>query len=203
MNHLIKSMKNNIWDGNPILRKILGICPALAVTNLVENAIVMSLVVLFVMSLSELTVSIVKKFSDKHLRILIQMLIISWYVIIVDILIKLTVPEISKSLGPYVGLIITNCLIMGRCEAYAQFNKPIHAFFDGIISGISFGIILIMIASIREILGFGTFLEIQVLNSNWSTIGLFTIPAGAFFVIGIFIWLHNITEEKMRGDIND
>ncbi len=201
MKHLIESMKKNLLEDNPILRKILGICPALAVTNMIENAIIMSLGVLFVMSLSEFTVSIFRKFSDKHLRILVQMLIISSYVVIVDILIKLTVPEISKSLGPYVGLIITNCLILGRCEAYAQFHKPSSALLDGILSGISFGIMLVLIATVREILGFGTFMGFQVLNSNWSTIGIFSIPAGAFFIIGIFIWIHNIAEEKMRGDM--
>ena len=201
MKHLIESMKKNLLEDNPILRKILGICPALAVTNMIENAIIMSLGVLFVMSLSEFTVSIFRKFSDKHLRILVQMLIISSYVVIVDILIKLTVPEISKSLGPYVGLIITNCLILGRCEAYTQFHKPSSALLDGILSGISFGIILVLIATVRELLGFGTLMGLQVLNKNWSTIGIFSIPAGAFFIIGVFIWIHNIAEEKMRGDM--
>jgi len=122
-----------LWGENAIFKQILGICSALAVTNLMLNSLVMGIGLIFVTAFSELTVSIIRKFTPKHIRMMVQVLIISSYVIIVDIFLKAYYPTISLALGPYVGLIITNCIIMGRCEAYAQNNPPLYAFVDGIV----------------------------------------------------------------------
>lgn len=125
-----KIIKDGLWDDNPIFRQVIGICSALAVTNLMLNSLIMGLGLMFVTAFSELTVSLIRKFTPpKHIRMMVQVLIISVYVIILDIFLKAYYPEMSKALGPYVGLIITNCIIMGRCEAFAQNNSPLPSFF--------------------------------------------------------------------------
>ncbi len=124
-----KIFKTGIWDDNPVFRQILGICSALAVTNLMMNSLIMGLGLIFVTALSSLTISIIRQFTPKHIRMMVQVLIISAYVIIVDIFLKAYLPEMSKALGPYVGLIITNCIIMGRAEAYAQKKSTFRVFF--------------------------------------------------------------------------
>ena len=160
--------KMGIWDDNPIFRQIIGICSTLAATNLMKNSLIMGLGLIFTTAFSELTVSIIRKFTPKHIRMMVQVLIISVYVIIVDIFLQAYYPEMSKALGPYVGLIITNCIIMGRCEAYAQNNPPLHSFLDGIASGAGYTIILLTIAFIRELLGFGTVFGVKVLGDWWT-----------------------------------
>lgn len=178
---------------NPVFRQILGICSALAVTNLMMNSLVMGLGLIFVTAFSELTYSLIRNITPKHIRMMVQTLIISAYVIIVDIFLKAYWPEMSKALGPYVGLIITNCIIMGRCEAYAQFNPPIYAFIDGVASGTGYALVLLFIAFFRELLGFGSLFGIQVLGENWVSWTLMIMPPGAFFMLGIVIWIsHNI-----------
>lgn len=123
-----KIFKMGIWEDNPVFKQIIGICSALAVTNLMFNSLIMGLGLTFVMAFSSLTISLLRKYTPKHIRMMIQVLIIAAYVIIVDIFLKAYLPELSKALGPYVGLIITNCIIMGRAEAYAQKNPPIASF---------------------------------------------------------------------------
>lgn len=178
-----------IWMDNPVYRQVLGICSALAVTNLMLNSLVMGLGLIFVTAFSELTVSIIRKFTPKHIRMMVQTLIISGYVIIVDIFLKAYYPSISEALGPYVGLIITNCIIMGRCESYAQKNPPLYSFLDGIVSGIGYSLVLLVIAFFRELLGFGTLFGINVLGDNWTSWTLMIMPPGAFFMLGILIWV--------------
>src|SRR5690606_36873426 len=123
----------------------------LAVTNLMMNSLIMGLGLMFVTAFSELTVSLIRKFTPKHIRMMVQVLIISVYVIILDIFLKAYYPEMSKALGPYVGLIITNCIIMGRCEAYAQQNPPLPALLDGDASGLGYTFVLLMIAFVWEV----------------------------------------------------
>lgn len=177
-----------IWKDNPIFKQILGICSALAVTNLMLNSLVMGLGLIFVTAFSELTVSIIRKFTPKHIRMMVQTLIISAYVIIVDIFLKAYYPSMSEALGPYIGLIITNCIIMGRCESFAQNNPPISAFFDGIASGTGYAIVLLIISFVRELLGFGTVFGINILGDSWVSWSLMIMPPGAFFMLALLIW---------------
>ncbi|HAS73574.1 MAG TPA: NADH:ubiquinone reductase (Na(+)-transporting) subunit D, partial [Clostridiales bacterium UBA8960] len=142
MNELIRVFKAGIFKDNPVFRQILGICSSLAVTNLLVNSFVMGVGLMFVTAFSSLTVSVVRMFTPKHIRMMVQTLIISAYVIILDIFLKAYFPALSKSLGPYVGLIITNCIIMGRAEAFAQNNKPFISFFDGLIMGLGYTLVL-------------------------------------------------------------
>lgn len=178
-----------IFEENPVFRQILGICSALAVTNLMMNSLVMGLGLMFVTSFSEFTVSLIRQYTPKHIRMMVQTLIISFYVIIIDIFLKAYYPDISKALGPYIGLIITNCIIMGRCESYAQNNPPHYAFLDGIASGMGYSIILLIIAFFREILGFGSIFGINILGEHWVNWTLMIMPPGAFFMLGIVLWV--------------
>ncbi len=185
-----------LWGDNPIARQILGICSALAVTNLMKNSLVMGLGLIFVTAFSELTVSLIRQWTPKHIRMMVQVLIISAYVIIVDIFLKAYFPEISTALGPYVGLIITNCIIMGRCEAFAQSNPPHVAFIDGVAMGSGYTLVLLSIAFVRELLGFGSTFGIAVLGESWVPWSIMIMPPGAFFMLGILIWiLHTLKKE--------
>ena len=128
--------KAGLWKDNPVLRQVLGICSTLAVTNLMVNPMVMSAGLIFTLAMSSVTVSILRTYTPIRIRMMVQTLIIASYVIIVDIVIKAYLPDISEALGPYVGLIITNCIIMGRCEAFAKNNSPWPSFLDGVAVGL-------------------------------------------------------------------
>ncbi|SET62054.1 Na+-transporting NADH:ubiquinone oxidoreductase subunit D [Natronincola peptidivorans] len=180
-----------ILKDNPIYRQMLGICSALAVTNLMTNSFIMGLGLIFVASFSSLTVSIIRQFTPKHIRMMVQTLIISAYVIIVDIVLKAYMPDMSEALGPYVGLIITNCIIMGRCEAFAQSNPPLPSFLDGVASGVGYASVLLIIAFFRELLGFGTVFGYTVFGDWWVNWIFMIMPPGAFFMLGILIWVAN------------
>ena len=179
----------NMWGDNPVIRQILGICSALAVTNRMENSLVMGLGLMFVTAFSSLTLSALREHIPDRIRMIVQTLVIAAYVIVVDIFIKANLPEISTALGPYVGLIITNCIIMGRAEAFARKNPPVISFFDGLFAGLGYTLILMCVALVREILGFGTIFgyNINFLNvTNWT---IMVVPPGAFFMIAIIIWI--------------
>lgn len=195
--NLGKIFKNGIWDENAIFKQVIGICSALAVTNLMLNSLIMGIGLMFVTAFSELTVSIIRKFTPKHIRMMVQVLIISVYVIILDIFLQAYYPEMSKALGPYVGLIITNCIIMGRCEAFAQNNPPVPSFFDGLASGAGYTLILLLIAFVRELLGFGTLFGIRILGDWWTNWTIMVMPPGAFFVLAVIVWIaRSISLEK-------
>lgn len=198
MNKKTKSILTmGIWQDNAIFRQILGICSALAVTNLMINSLVMGLGLIFVTAFSELTVSFLRQHTPKHIRMMVQTLIISAYVIMVDIFLKAFFPAMSEALGPYVGLIITNCIIMGRCESFAQKNPPSYAFLDGMASGAGYAIVLLIIAFVRELLGFGSVFGINILGESWVSWTLMIMPPGAFFMLAIVIWISkNIFKEK-------
>ncbi len=174
---------------NPVFAQILGICSTLAVTNNFRNTLVMSLGVLFTTTLSSFTVSILRKAIPGRVRMMAETLIIAAYVIIVDIVLKAYLPEISQQLGPYVGLIITNCIIMGRAEAFALNNTPGLSLIDGIASGIGYSYVLLIIAFFRELLGAGTVLGYQVLGDWWTNWSIMIMSPGAFFMLAIFIWI--------------
>ena len=182
-------VKANIWTTNPVFMQVLGICSALAVTNLVLNTLIMSLGVIFVTAFSCLTVSLLKSLIPRKVRMIVQVLIISFYTIIVDLVLKAYLPTVSKNLGPYVGLIITNCIIMGRAEAFAQGNPPLISFFDGLTSGAGYMGVLMVVAIIRELLGFGTLVGFQIMPVNFVPWIIMVMPPSAFFLIGIIIWI--------------
>ncbi|MFZ2257314.1 MAG: NADH:ubiquinone reductase (Na(+)-transporting) subunit D [Clostridiaceae bacterium] len=187
----------NIWTDNQVLRQILGICSSLAVTNRMQNSLVMGLGVIFATALSSLTLSSLRNYIPQRIRMIIQVLVISFYVIIVNIFLQAFMPDISKQLGPYVGLIITNCIIMGRAEAYAAKNPPFVSLLDGLFAGIGYTIVLLLIAVIRETLGFGTFFGVP-LPFEFTKWTIMVMPPAAFFIIGTFIWAVNNYQAKQE-----
>ncbi len=182
------NFKKNVWTENPIFVAVLGICSTLAVTNNVSNTLVMTVGVLFVTALTNLTVSLLKELIPIKVRMIIQTLIIAFYVIIVDLVLRAYLPVISKALGPYVGLIITNCIIMGRAEAFAQVNSPGISFWDGLTAGFGYMWILIVISIIRESLGSGTLMGFPVFPDSMIKWTIMVTPSSAFFVLGLLIW---------------
>jgi len=180
--------KKTLWSENPVIRQILGICSALAVTNLVANTLVMGIGVSLVTAFSSLTVSALRNVIPIRVRMMAQTLIIAFYVILVDIILKAFLPDMSRALGPYVGLIITNCIIMGRCEAFAQTNKPLPSFYDGLMSGLGYTLVLTAIAIVRELFGFGTILGFEVMGDWWTPWTIMAMAPSAFFVLASLIW---------------
>lgn len=181
--------KRGLAADNPIAIAVLGICSALAVTNKVENAIAMGLGVTFVIIASSLTVSAIRKFIPNKVRMVTYMVIISSYVIAVQMFLEAYYPSIASQLGAYVGLIITNCIVMGRSEAFASKNPIKYSIVDGLASGLGYTYVLIAVSIIREVLAFGTVLNIQVVGDNWVNWVSMAMAPGGFFVLGLFIWL--------------
>lgn len=182
-----------IFNNNPIALQILGICSALAVTSKLETALVMSLAVIFVVAFSNFFVSLVRNHIASSIRILVEMTIIASLVIIADQLIKAYAYDVSKQLSVYVGLIITNCIVMGRAEAFALQNKPFVSFMDGIGNGVGYSFILIVVAFVRELIGSGKLLGFSIMplttDGGWyPSNGMFLMPPSAFFLIGLIIW---------------
>lgn len=185
----IEIFKAGLWKDNPVLRQILGICSTLAVTNLMVNTLVMNAGLIFTLTMSSLTVSLLRTYTPMRIRMMVQTLIIASYVIIVDIVIKAYLPSISEALGPYVGLIITNCIIMGRCEAFARNNPPLASFLDGIAVAIGYALVLMAIALVREPLGFGTLLGYRVMPDGFTPWTVMIMAPGAFFMLGLYVWI--------------
>lgn len=184
----IEIFKDGLWRDNPVLRQVLGICSTLAVTNLMVNTLVMNAGLIFTVVMSSLTVSLLRDYTPQKIRMMVQVLIIASYVIIVDITIKAYLPDISEALGPYVGLIITNCIIMGRCEAFAKSNPPWPSVVDGLAVGIGYALVLMAIALVREPLGFGTILGFRVMPEGFTPWTIMIMAPGAFFTLGCLIW---------------
>ena len=183
-----------LFNNNPIALQVLGICSALAVTTKLETSLVMSVAVVAVIALSNLSISLIRNMIPGSIRIIVQLTIIASLVIITDQILKAFLFEISKQLSIFVGLIITNCIVMGRAEAFAMQNPPWLSFLDGIGNGIGYAIILILVGFFRELLGagklFGQVVFPLVTDGGWyHPNGLMTLAPGAFFLIGIFIWL--------------
>jgi Na+-transporting NADH:ubiquinone oxidoreductase subunit D len=187
-----------LWDNNPIFKQVLGICSTLAVTNLVLNTIVMCLALVFTLSFSAASVSILRKFTPRNIRMMVETMIIAFYVIIIDLILKAYWPAMSDNLGPYVGLIITNCIIMGRCEACANANPPKAAFFDGLFNALGYSLVLLIIALFRELLGMGTLLgyAIPYFSTSWDKWIIMVMPPGAFFMLAIITWIFRSLELK-------
>jgi Na+-transporting NADH:ubiquinone oxidoreductase subunit D len=206
MSKLKKTLLEPIFDNNPIALGVLGICSALAVTSKLETTVVMSLAVIFVVAFSNLAISIIRNHIAASTRILVEMTIIASLVIIADQLIKAYAFDVSKQLSVYVGLIITNCIVMGRAEAYALQNPPLQSFMDGIGNGLGYTVILLTVAVVRELLGSGKLYGISILplttEGGWYPAnGLLLSPASAFFLIGAFIWvLRTFKKDQVEED---
>ena len=184
-----KIFYDGFWTNNASFRMMLGLCSTLAVTNSVRNSFAMSLGVIFVSVATSTIVSIIRKIIPSRIRLAVFMMIISTFTIVVDQVLKAYYPDISGSLGPYVGLIITNCLIMGRAEAFAISNPVYPSIIDALgVSG-GYGFSLLLLAAIRELLGFGTIFGITLLGDWWTPWLIMILPPGAFFVLGLYIWL--------------
>jgi Na+-transporting NADH:ubiquinone oxidoreductase subunit D len=195
-----KVFSDNLGLNNPVFAQVLGICSTLAVTNVLKNTVVMCVGLIFVTALSNMTVSLLRKIMPSRIRMMVETLIIASYVIIVDIVLSAFLPDISRQLGPYVGLIITNCIIMGRAEAFALSNPPGLSFLDGISSGIGYSYVLIAIAVVREIMGSGTIWGFPLLGDWWTNWSIMVMAPGAFFMLAIFIWIVKGLQNKEEGE---
>ena len=183
-----------IFRNNPIALQVLGICSALAVTTKLETAITMSLAVTVVTACSSMVISFIRNFIPDSIRMIVQMVVIASFVIVTDQVLKAYAFEISRQLSVFVGLIITNCILMGRAEAFAMKNPPIPSFLDGIGNGLGYSMVLVILAAARELLGSGKLLGMTVFQTvndgGWfQPWGLMLLAPSAFFLIGFFIWI--------------
>ncbi len=188
--------KEGVWHNNPIFGMVLGLCSTLAVTNLMSNALVMSISVTVVLIVNSFIISAMRKIIPEKVRMIAYMLITSTLVITVDMGLKIMLPGVSKALGPYVALIITNCIIMGRAEAYAVNNPVKVSLVDAFGVGVGYTFSLMTIALFRELIGFGTIFGIRILPESIQPLSLFTVPPGAFFALGVFILVINTIRNK-------
>jgi Na+-transporting NADH:ubiquinone oxidoreductase subunit D len=194
---------DGLWRDNPIFRQVLGICSTLAVTNLVLNTVVMCTALVFTLSFSAATVSVLRTLTPRNIRMMVETLIIAFYVIIVDVVLGAYWPSMRANLGPYVGLIITNCIVMGRCEAYGNAHPPGGAFRDGFFNALGYSFVLLIIATFREILGMGTFLGLPMpffsgpLWDNWI---IMVMPPGAFFMLGLVVWVFRWIQQEREKE---
>ncbi len=182
-----------LFNNNPVALQVLGICSALAVTTKLETSLVMSLALTAVCGLSSLTVSVIRNYIPAHIRIIVQLTVIASLVIVTDQILKAFVYDISKQLSVFVGLIITNCIVMGRAEGYAMQNGPFLSLLDGIGNGLGYSVVLLLTGGIRELFGSGKLLGIEVLplatEGGWYVAnGLMVLSPMAFFIIGLLIW---------------
>ncbi|MBW6512517.1 MAG: NADH:ubiquinone reductase (Na(+)-transporting) subunit D [Desulfuromonadaceae bacterium] len=199
----LKEIGKALWETNPISRQILGICSALAVTVQLKTAIVMSLALIFVVSLSNLSISLLRHQLPRNIRIIVEITIIATLVIVADELLKAFMYGVSKQLSVFVGLIVTNCIVLGRAEGFALQNPPFASFMDGVANGIGYGSLLIGVAFFRELLGSGTLLGYPVMPAlfyQWGYVdnSLMLLAPGAFILIGLFVWLQNSIMMKRR-----
>ncbi|WP_448535005.1 Rnf-Nqr domain containing protein [Pseudothermotoga sp.] len=190
--------RRTIFFENPVIVQILGICSTLAVTNKLLNTLIMCVGLTMTTSLSSLSVSLMRKAIPRKVRMIVEVFSIAFYVIIFDLFLKAYLPEISVALGPYVGLIITNCIVMGRTEAYALANSPMMSFLDGLGSGLGYSLILLIVATIREILGFGSLFGFRIFGENFVNWTIMVMPASAFFVLAVILWIFKATTIKKR-----
>ena len=192
----IKDIVRALWDVNPVSKQILGICSALAVTVQLNTAVVMSIALTLVVACSSLVISCMRRVIPRNIRIIVEVAVIATLVIVADELLKAFMYEISKQLSVFVGLIITNCIVLGRAEGFALSNPPFRSFMDGIANGIGYSSILIGVAFFRELLGSGKLFGFQVVPGVFYELGylnngLMVLAPGAFIIIGLFVWLEH------------
>jgi len=193
MSDIKETLFGPIFKENPIALQILGVCSALAVTSSLNVTLVMCLALTLVTAFSSCAISVIRHQIPNSIRIIVQMTIIASLVIVVDQVLKAVAYDISKQLSVFVGLIITNCIVMGRAEAFAMKNPPLPSFLDGVGNGLGYSIVLIAVATVRELFGSGTLFGFEVLSlvtdGGWyNPNGLLLLPPSAFFLIGLFIW---------------
>jgi len=198
----LKLLKEPLNDNNPITVQVLGICSALAITVQLKPSIVMALSVLVVLAISNVVISLLRKMIPPRIRIIVQLVVIAAMVILVDEVLQAYAYDVSKQLSVFVGLIITNCIIMGRLEAFAMANKPWPAFLDGIGNAAGYGAILIIVAFFRELFGSGTIYGIQVVpdsfyEAGYANNGLMILPPMALVVVGLIIWIQRGKNQKL------
>jgi Na+-transporting NADH:ubiquinone oxidoreductase subunit D len=183
-----------VFANNPIALQVLGICSALAVTTKLEKALVLGVALTLVTAFSSMFISMIRNHIPSSVRIIVQMTIIASLVIVVDQILKAYAYSVAKELSVFVGLIITNCIVMGRAEAYAMKSPPLMSFLDGIGNGLGYTVLLVIVAVIRELFGSGTLMGVEILPlvsaGGWyQPMGLLLMPPSAFFIIGLFIWV--------------
>ena len=202
----LKNLTGPLSSNNPVIVQILGICSALAVTVKMEPALVMGLSVIVVTAFANLVMSLLRNGIPSRIRIIVQLVVIAALVILVDQFLKAFVYDVSKQLSVYVGLIITNCIIMGRVEAYALGNKPWDSFLDGVGNGLGYAAILLIVAFFRELFGSGTLFGYQVIPDSWyianggfySNVGIMLFPPMALIIVGVIIWVHRSFNKDLQ-----
>jgi electron transport complex protein RnfE len=202
MKKLLRQLKEGILDNNPTLVQLLGMCPTLATTTSVKNAVGMGLAATAVLIFSNLFVSLLRKFIPKQVRIAAYIVIISGFVTMVELLMKAFLFSLYESLGIFIPLIVVNCIILARAEAFASKNKPLPSAIDGLSMGLGFTFALLLVATVREIIGNGTFLGLSLFGDGYTPALLLVMPAGAFLTLGFVIAavqkLRNMKEDKAR-----
>jgi Na+-transporting NADH:ubiquinone oxidoreductase subunit D len=174
---------------NPVFVQVLGICSTLAVTNVLKNTLVMCLGLVFALALTCPTLSAMRRWIPPRVRMMAEVLVMACYVIVVDIALKAALPDVSRQLGPYVGLIITNCILMGRVEAFSLANPPFLALVDGVAAGLGYSYVLLLIAFVRELFGTGGVWGVRLLPAGWVNWSVMVMAPGAFFVLALFVWV--------------
>lgn len=192
-----KQIKDALWDNNPITLQVLGICSALAVTVQLNTALVMCAALTFVLTMSNVIISAIRKWIPEEIRVIVYLSVIASLVIVADQVLKAYMYDVSKQLSVFVGLIITNCIVMGRAEAFAKANGVIPSFWDGLGNSLGYSAVLIIIATGREILGSGTLLGFQLVpqalyDAGYVNCGMMVLAPGAFFLLGLLIWVQRV-----------
>ena len=195
---LKKTLLNPIFKGNPITVLVLGICSSLAVTVQLKGALVMALSVIIVTGLSSFVVSLLRNSIPNRVRIIVQLVVVAMMVILVDQVLKAYAYSIDKQLSVYIGLIITNCIVMGRIEAFALGNKPIPSLLDGLANGAGYGMILVIVAFFRELLGSGTLLGFRVLPESYVPNNLVILPPMALILLGCIVWVQRSIQKDLQ-----
>ena len=199
MSNLKETILNPIFKGNPITVLILGICSSLAVTVELKGALVMALSVTIVTAVSSFVCSIIRRTIPNRVRIIVQLVVVALMVILVDQVLKAYAFAVSKQLSVYIGLIITNCIVMGRIEAFALGNKPIPSLLDGMANGLGYGMILVIVAFFRELLGSGTLFGVPVLSAiGYTNNGLMILPPMALILLGCVVWVHRSIDKSLQ-----
>ena len=195
-----KTIVDPLSDNNPITIQVLGICSALAVTVQVQTALVMSIALTVVVSLSNLTISLMRNHIPSRIRMIVEVSVIASLVVVVDQVLRAYFFELSRQLSIFVGLIITNCIVMGRAEAFAIQNPPGKSFMDGLGNGLGYSAILLLVASAREILGSGSWYGIDLFGENFVALGVAVLPPGAFLILGVIIWIQRTVTNNFKDD---
>ncbi len=199
-----KALAKALWEANPISKQILGICSSLAVTVQMKTALVMAVSLTLVVAFSSLIISSLRRAIPPNIRIMVEVTVIATLVVLADECLRAFMYEVSRQLSVFVGLIITNCIVLGRAEGYALSNPPWRSFVDGLANGIGYGSVLVGVAFFRELLGSGTFFGYPVVppffyKMGYVNNGLMRLAPGAFIIIGLFVWLEHTMLSKKKG----